>query len=377
MMSVLPLLLLLNALSGSASLEPAAPDAQSPAEALANARKIEQRIEVGELDEARDALRQGTFSPLVRATLEGRLALADGDPTRAAKRFGEASKLAPDHTPLRILRAHALVAAERFDDVFEALEHPDIVPTDPGVALLLARAFEGTHDRDGHGDPAAAYQALTDATNAHPTDLGLRRELVLLCTRYGLYATAHEWSVSMSPAQLGRDVVFVALQHAREDHAGFAFAQTLASAFEDDAQVQAQLGWAASAAGHTRTAAQAFTRATDLGSDLAYVAAEHHRAAGHYRDALRLNARVTAARQRAQQRFDILFEQGAMARAIVAAATLDETPGLSPRRRYSLAYAHYTLRQYAEASAIARKLVDTAQGKRASTLLRAMGRTSP
>jgi hypothetical protein len=68
-----------------------------------------------------------------------------------------------------------------------------------------------------------------------------------------------------------------------------------------------------------------------------------------------------------------------MARAIVVGDAIDRSQGLSARRRYDLAYAHYVLRQHAEATTHARKLADTDEAARAATLLRAMGRewTSP
>lgn len=369
-----PLLVLLGALTHP--ITPAAL-AYAPASedvSLSRARRVERLIEDGQLDDARQALATQEFSALVRATLEGRLALADGDPTHAAKRFAEAMKLAPDHAPLRILAAHALLAAERLDEVVDVLDHPDLDHRAPRVALLRARALEGQGDT--RAQVGAAYDTLVAAAQAHPQHLGLRRELVLLCVRHHLYTTARAWAESVTPAQLGRDVVLVILQQSRAERAAVPFALALAAAFEDDREIQAQLGWALSAAGHTVAAARAFEHATALGSDLAYVAAEHHRAAGRHRRALAMNAHVQGDKKRAQQRFDVLFEQGSMARAIVAGEALERAHGLSARRRYNLAYAHYALQQYADATTIARALEGTSEAQRAATLLRAMGRRS-
>jgi Flp pilus assembly protein TadD len=345
-----------------------APEVDVPA--LAEARRIEASIDRGELAQARRALAEETFPELVQVTLEGRLALAEGKAALAERRFRRAMELAPDHAPLRVLRAHALLAQGRHAAVLGVLAHGDLDGRDPAVALLRAAAHEGT------GDPASAYAALRHAAVDHHRHVGLRRELVLLCARHGMFATAKSWASTMTPAELGRDVVLLVLQKLRGASSGLELARWLAAAFADDADVQAQLGWVASAAGRTQAAAAAFERATVLGADAAFAAAEHYRAAGLHRRALAMNARVADPQQRAEQRFDILFESGAMARAIVAGDALAEAHGLSPRRRYDLAYAHYVLRQQAEATTHARALAGTSEARRAEALLRAMGRSA-
>jgi hypothetical protein len=277
-------------------------------------------------------------------------------------------ELAPDHAPLRILRAHALLAQGRHAAVLDVLARADLDDHDPAVALLRAAAHEDAED------PASAYAALRGAALEHELHAGLRRELVLLCARHRMFTAAKTWASTITPAELGRDVALFVLQQLRAESGALELARWLAAAFPDDAEVQGQLGWVASAAGRTHAAATAFERATRLGADLASAAAEHYRAAGRHRQALSMNALVTDPQRRAEQRFDILFESGAMARAIVAGEALAAAHGLSPRRRYDMAYAHYVLRQHAEATTHARKLVDTNGAGRAAALLRAMGR---
>lgn len=332
------------------------------------ARRVEQLIDAGEVVAAARALKGHTFPELVRVTLEGRLALAEGKPAVAERRFRRAMELAPHHAPLRILRAHALLAQKRHDAVIDVLEHADLDAREPVVALLLAAAHEGATD------PASAYAALRRAALEHARHLGLRRELVLLCARHGLFTSARSWASTIEPADLGRDVALAVLQQLRGEPGGLELARFLAAGFPDDAEVQGQLGWVASAAGRTRDAAVAFERATTLGADLAFAAAEHWRAAGRHRRALAINTRVDDSKRRAEQRFDILFESGAMARAIVAGDELATKHGLTPRRRYDMAYAHYVLRQHAEATTHARALAATEEAARAEALLRAMGR---
>lgn len=343
-----------------------APEAPAPVDVLAEARRIETLIDRGDLDAARRSLSAESFPEIVRVTLEGRLALAEGNASLAEKRFRRALALAPDHAPLKILRAHALLALRRYAAVLDALAGSDA--RDPVVALLRAAAHEGA------GDPERAYATLHAAASAHEDHAGLRRELVLLCARQGLLAAARTWASSVAPAELGRDAVLYVLQEIRPHTGALDLARFLAAAFPDDAEIQAQLGWVASAQGRTLAAATAFERATRLGSDQAFAAAEHYRAAGQHRRALAMNALVRDPLRKAEQRFDILFESGAMARAIVVGDALDRSHGLSARRRYDLAYAHYVLRQHAEASKHARKLADTDEAARAAVLLRAMGR---
>ncbi len=323
---------------------------------------IERSIDDGDVEEAKAAMADADLSPVARATLRGRLALAEDRPTDAAAQFEEAVRLAPEHAPLRLLWAHALLRADQPQGVRGALKTLD--SKDPAVARLRAAAEEA------NGDSAAAYAALEGAARANPQDLELKRQLVLLCAREGLLEPTRAWIETLTPKQLGRVMALAVLQEIRSDAHALPLARQLASAFPSDADVQAQLGWVASSAGATSEASRAFARAVSLGADEAYAAAEHARAAGLHRDALRINARVADDTKRAEQRFDILFESGKLARAIAAAEALR----LSPRRRYNLAYAHYGLQQFAEASAQARSLSGTDYAARAQTLLRAMGR---
>lgn len=323
---------------------------------------IERTIDAGELDDAKTAMAESELTPLARATLEGRLALAEDKPALAATKFADAVELSPEHPPLRLLWAHALLRAGTPESVPEVLEPLD--PVDPTVALLLAAA------KDAQGDVAGAYANLEAATRKHPNNVELVRQLILLCAREGLLEATRAWIETLTPEQVDRVMALAVLQEIRSDMHALPLARLLASAFPDDAEVQAQLGWVASSAGATAEASRAFARAVALGADEAYTAAEHARAAGRNAEALRLNGRVSNDVKRAQQRFDILFESGKLARAIAAA----ERISLTPRRRYNLAYAHYALQQYAEASVQARALRGTDYAGRAQTLLRAMGR---
>ncbi len=324
---------------------------------------IERQIDAGKLDDARSAMEQIELTPVARATLQGRLALAEGDPAKAAKRFARAVELEPDHAPLRLLWAHALLEAGQARGVAKALA--PLAKTNPAAAMLRAAAA------DASGEPGQAYAALQAAVRAHPERHELTHQLILLCAREGLLESARGWIETLSPGQLGRTMALAVLQEIRSDAHALALARVLASAFPDDAAVHTQYGWVASSAGLTREASRAFAKAVALGADEAHVAAEHARASGDHREALRLNAAVADDTVRTEQRFDILFEAGKLAQSIAAAQQLAT---LSDRRRYNLAYAHYALQQTAEATVHARKLAGTDYAARARTLLRAMGR---
>ncbi len=323
---------------------------------------IEKTIDAGKLEDAKAAMDESELTPVARATLEGRIALAQDDPAVAAKRFATAVALAPEHPPLRLLWAHALLRAGAAASVAKALEPLDA--TAPTVALLLAAA------KDAEGDVEGAYAILEASAGQHPDDIEPTRQLILLCAREGLLEATRAWIETLTPEQLGRVMGLAVLQEIRSDAHALVLGRLIASAFPDDAEVQAQLGWVASSAGATVEASRAFARAVSLGADEAYTAAEHARAAGRSAEALLLNGRVSDPVKRSQQRFDILFESGRMAQAIAAADRVT----LSPRRRYNLAYAHYALQQYAEASTHARTLSGTDYAARGQTLLRAMGR---
>ena len=331
------------------------------------AKAIERAITDGDLARARKRLADAPLSPLVAATLGGRLALAEGDAASARKRFGEAMKLAPDHAPLRLLAAHAALALGDHDDVLTLLAHPDLSTSDPAVALLAAAAHEGKDE------PAAAYADLRAAALAHPDDVPTRVQLVILCVRHERLITAQAWARSLTPKDLTADVAAALLQLLRAQSGATAFAQWLAAGYPRDPKIATELGHVYAADGDDEAAARTFARAARLGADTARAAAEHYRVAGHYAAALRMNARVRNADQRAAQRFDILFEAGKLAQAIAAADTLPSGEATA-RRRYNLAYAHDALGQHAEATRLARALLSSSEGARAGQLLRAMGR---
>ncbi len=332
------------------------------------ASAIEALIDADALEQARDRLDDSELPPLLETTLRGRLALADGQPARAIKPLRRAIELAPDFAPLKVLLAHAQLEAGRPDDALSTLGGAAVDDRDPSIALLLASAHRAT------GDAASAYAALWGAAQAEPAHAGVHQQLVILCASEGLFEAAKQWAQRVDRSTLGAPTAAIALQQARGKTGALGFARWMAAAFSDDATVQAELGWVESAAGQYRQAARALENAARLGADTAFAAGEHYRAAGRYREALVANAAVDGEQPRAEQRFDILFEAGKQARAIVAGQRLAAKGWLDARRRYNLAYAHYALRQFAEASRHARALSGTTESARATALLRAMGR---
>lgn len=332
------------------------------------AAAIEALIEAGAVKEARDRLDDSELPPLLHATVQGRIALADGRPQAAIKAFRRAIELAPDHAPLRVLLAYAQLDAGRPQDALSSLGGAGLDEREPSIALLLASAHRALDDT------ASAYAALRQAARANPEHAVLHQQLVLLCANEGLFEAAKQWAQRIDRSALGAQTAAAALVPARGQPGALRFARWMAAAFADDAAVVAQLGWAESAAGEYRRAGRALHRAARLGADTAFAAAEHYRAVQAYREALAVNAAVGDPRARTEQRFDIVFEAGKQARAVVAGKRLEDQGWLDPRRRYNLAYSHYALRRFAEATRHARALAGTAESKRAAALLRAMGR---
>ena len=113
--------------------------------AISNGGGLRASIDAGEVEEAKAAMAESELTPLARATLEGRLALAEDRPAVAAKRFAEAVTLAPDHAPLRLLWAHALLRAGKPEAVAKA-EWARLAEADLQAARF---AWAGAEERGG------------------------------------------------------------------------------------------------------------------------------------------------------------------------------------------------------------------------------------
>lgn len=333
--------------------------------------EIERLVLAGNTGEARERLAQASLPDDARLRLEGLLALHEDRPEDAARAFSEALERHPDDTTLRLHLARA------------RLEHGD-----PARALSALRGTEAlartrvvqpllhAHALLGLGRDDEAYAVLVRAAGHFPTELAPRLELMALAAREDLRAAARGWAeavLALGPT-LDRSVALAILQALHRDPEALALLEDVAARLPSDPEIAAHLAHAYAAAGRPHVAATLFERATLLGGDHAFEAADQHRLAGHTARALTMNARVRVPARQLEQRLEILFGAGDMARVVALAPQLSRAGLDHPRHLVRLAYAHYVLGQHARATVLAERLLSTDEAERARSLLSAMGR---
>lgn len=338
------------------------------ADPTATHAEIAALVQAGRLDEASARLAAASLPAAARHRLVGLVALRRGDHQAAALAFAAALKDRPDDAALRLHLASAELGRGDPAAALLALEGTETlglrVVAQP---LLLARARQGTGDLDG------AYATLVSATRRFPTELGPRIELMALCAGQDLRAAARAWAdevVALAGDRLDRDTAAAIFAATWRDREALGLLETLASRFGDDVELRAHLAYAWAGQGSWYTAATLFERA---GPGYAFEAADQYRLAGLSARALAHNARVADAARRIEQRIEILFAGGQMARVVALQAEAERVGAWRPSTRLRLAHAQWRLGQHARAAALARGLVDGDQADGARALLRAMG----
>ncbi len=326
------------------------------------AEDVERWIEAGRLAEAADAIDR--LDPRVRDRLRGALLLAQGDAPAATRAFERALESTPDDARLLLHASHAALLADRPDEALAFAQRAEIDAV--AKPLLVARALRRL-DRAGE-----AFEALSARRDrAEPRVL---IEFADVAMALGL--AHHARSAAESLVQAGPDrAQALALFHVFEgDRAALGLLEAAAHRFPDDAEIWAHLGIAYGSAGAHHVAAHLFERATQLGGDYAFEAADQYRVTAEYEAALRWNARVTEAARRDTQRIEILFDRRSYARVVALAEVLSDEALATPVMRYRLAYAHFSLGANDRAARLARGLDGTPYASAARSLLEAMGR---
>ena len=296
-----------------------------------------------------------------------------GHHEEAVDRFERAIELAQlrgqAQPRLSLYLASSLLELGRAEAARRALEGTEgLAETLVAQPLLVARAALAD------GDPDAAYAALVAATEDFPELTAPRLELVAMCSRLGLRASARAWGWDLVGLRPDRDTALAVFDLLYADRRAWPLLETLAAQHGDDAEMVGHLAYAYAADERYFAAATLFDRASVGGEDLAFEAADQYRMAGETHAALVMNARVSERRRRLEQRLGILIAAGEMARVVALEDAMRRAGLGDPRHRYNLAFAHYALGEYARATDLARGLSDTSYADRARALLDAMGR---
>ncbi|MEQ9497344.1 MAG: hypothetical protein RIT81_10805 [Deltaproteobacteria bacterium] len=339
----------MNALLAIALLAVAAPSADD----------VQRMIDAGRLDDAAAAIEE--LDPRLQDRLQGVLLLARDDAAGATAAFARALEATPDDARLLLHASHAALLADRPDAALDFARRAEIDAV--AKPLLMARALRRL-DR-----LQEAFEVLSERDE--PRILLERTDVAM-----ALGLEHHALTTAQTLVELGLDrAQTLALFHVFEgSRRALPMLETAAHRFEDDAEIWAHLGIAYGVAEAHHVAAHLFERATQLGGDYAFEAADQYRVTGEYEAALRWNARVEDAKRRDPQRIEILFDRKSYARVVASSEVLPESALESSVMRYRLAYANFALGTYDRATKLARTLEGTRYEGAARSLLDAMGR---
>lgn len=298
---------------------------------------------------------------------------AAGHHEEAVDRFERAIELAGlqgrAEPRLSLYLASSLLELGRYDDAAEALEASVSLSSE-----LLAHPLLVARTASARGDLDRAYATLVRATRDFPQATAPRLELVALCSQLDLSSSARDWAEQLAGLEPDRETALAVFDLLYADAQAWPVLERLAAQHGDDAEMVGHLAYAYAANERYYAAASLFERATLGGEDLAFEAADQFRMAGDTHAALVMNARVAERRRRLEQRLGILIAAGEMARVVALEPAMREAGLREPRHRYNLAFAHYALGEFAQATDLARGLSNTPYADRGRALLDAMGR---
>jgi tetratricopeptide (TPR) repeat protein len=301
--------------------------------------------------------------------VRGQRAMAAGDQATAIDAFEEALAAYPNSPTVRLHLAHAYVQSERYTDGLRILDDaPTLADTHVAHALIRARALRAL----GHVEQAHAQ--LERAAATFPNTSAPALEMVVLLKDMGLLNEARTHAWRMSEGELDRATTLALMHVFYQDEASLPLLEALLARHPEDPTSLVHAAHAYAASHHPNAAARLFAKANTLGAESAFEAADQYRIAGQTERALTLNALVSDAKRRVPQRIATLFAAGAMARVTQLERSLDPSSNVDTRTRYRLAFAHYRLGQFAQATEHARELLGGPLDSSAVALLRAMGR---
>ena len=323
---------------------------------------IHDLIEAKRWDEAEAQLE--AQSSQARPRFEGLIAQGRGQSAVAAEAFERALQATPNVPQLHLHAAHAYFKLTQFEDV---LRHAQAAKAlrDKAVAqpLLEARALEGLH-RD-----AEAYAVLHRACNAYQDQFRPCLELAALAHDKKLVHDVRRIARRVLALKPNREANLVLFHLLYGDSEAVSMLEQIAAGYPEDVELKALLAHVYAGQDRWFSAARLFEEASRMSGKYAFEAADQYRMARRYRDALRMNGRLTESETQQAQRLSILFEQKHYARITSMTATFKK-----PDARYRVAYAHYAIGDYVGARDHARALLDTSYRDEAAALLKAIGR---
>lgn len=325
---------------------------------------VERLIDAGRLDDASAAIED--VDPRLQDRLRGLLLLARNDPPGAITAFERALEATPEDATLLLHASHAALLADRPELAFELSDRAKIDAI--AKPLLAARALRRM---DRVGD---AFEVL--AARRARREPRVLIELADVAMALGLEQYAIDVSQELVTAGADHTQTLALFHIFNGVRRALPLLESAAHPFESDAEIWAHLGIAYGTAEAHHVAAHLFERATRLGGDYAFEAADQYRVTGEYEAALRWNARVEDASRRDTQRIEILFDRRSYARVVALAEVLPEDVLATPVMRYRLAYAHFTLGAHDRATKLAHGLVGTSYAGAAQSLLGVMGRAA-
>lgn len=328
--------------------------------------ELQALVDAGRLDEAEAALL--ALPEPERAPWVGQIAMKRGAWPDAVLAFEQAEQAMEAPPPeLYLYLALCYLRAGRAQQSVQAAERASAL-AEQRVAQPLVEA----RARREVGDTAGAYRVLERAARAFPHDPQVRLELVALLQSSGLLNAARRVAVELAGMRLEDQTRLTIFDLLHRDPHARPLLEWLAAAAPEDPQTTAHLAHHYAATGESLAAARLFARATAQGGDFGFEAADQFRVAGRVDEALEANAEVHDVPRRQAQRLAILFEGARYAR-VVALARRGTLPA-EPASSYRIAYAHYALGEYAEATRRAEALLGTDYEASGQALLRAMGR---
>ena len=323
---------------------------------------IQDLVDAKRWDEAAEQL--DTLSPLTKPRFEGLIAQGRGQLKQAAEAFERALEATPEVPELHHYAAHVYLELERFQ---KALEHAQAAQTvrDKLLAqpLLEARALDALKRTDD------AYAVLVRACAQFKTETRPWLELAALAHRQDLRSEVRRAAKEIIARKPEREAAFALFHMLYQDPKALPVLEELAAHYEYDAEMRGHLAHIYAEKGQRHTAASLFEEATVRGSNHAFEAADQYWLAGLYRDALRMNSIAPQSEPQQIQRVAILFENRSYARIVAMKPKIKD-----PATRYRLAYAHYALSNFSQATDHARTLLDGPYREAAQSLLEAMGR---
>ena len=332
---------------------------------------VQELINEDRLSEAERLLNGMEGDEAILESFRGILAMKRGRHVEAIGNFERALELKPTQTAVWLYLGQAFFQAGKYKKALRALVRGEIAGRRiPSYYQLKARAEEKT------GRIEEAYETLERARGLFPDRHELTREQALLLVKEGLYVAAlekgQEYIAKRSDDRNGYLILGEAMRNAGRPYEAAVFLEAAAVRFQQDPEVLARLAFAYSADGKTLVAARLFSRATRLGGDYAFAAAENFRLAGRVREALEMNAMVREPRKRLSQRLAIYLGAEHFGRAASLERALVDADAIDDTNRYRLAYANFRTGDLDHARELCLDVEDRTLKKSAAKLLEAL-----